>query len=101
MGLSHAAALCEEGAAVVMADILDEEGLREARALEARGQEARFLHLDVRSPEEWKEAAHEALNTFGHIDVLVNNAGICKEGGAVDESKENWDLVIAVNQTGV
>jgi NAD(P)-dependent dehydrogenase (short-subunit alcohol dehydrogenase family) len=101
MGLSHATALCEEGASVMLTDVLDGEGADAAAALGARGREARYGHLDVREARDWQRAVGETLDEFGRIDVLVNNAGVISEGDAVDEPEERWQLVIAVNQTGV
>jgi NAD(P)-dependent dehydrogenase (short-subunit alcohol dehydrogenase family) len=101
MGLSHATALCEEGASVMLTDVLDGEGADAAAALGARGREARYGHLDVREARDWQRAVRETLDEFGRIDVLVNNAGVISEGDAVDEPEERWQLVIAVNQTGV
>jgi NAD(P)-dependent dehydrogenase (short-subunit alcohol dehydrogenase family) len=101
MGLAHATALCEEGASVMLTDVLDGEGADAADALGARGREARYGHLDVREARDWQRAVRETLDEFGRIDVLVNNAGVISEGDAVDEPEERWQLVIAVNQTGV
>jgi NAD(P)-dependent dehydrogenase (short-subunit alcohol dehydrogenase family) len=101
MGLAHATALCEEGASVMLTDVLDGEGGDAAAALGARGREARYGHLDVREARDWQRAVRETLDEFGRIDVLVNNAGVISEGDAVDEPEERWQLVIAVNQTGV
>jgi NAD(P)-dependent dehydrogenase (short-subunit alcohol dehydrogenase family) len=101
MGLAHATALCEEGASVMLTDVLDGEGADAAAALGARGREARYGHLDVREARDWQRAVRETLDEFGRIDVLVNNAGVISEGDAVDEPEERWQLVIAVNQTGV
>jgi NAD(P)-dependent dehydrogenase (short-subunit alcohol dehydrogenase family) len=101
MGLSHATAMCEEGAAVVMADVLDDEGETAAARLRERGFQARFQHLDVRSSEEWERAVDEMRGSLGGVDVLVNNAGVISAGGVVAEPLEAWDRVIAINQTGV
>jgi NAD(P)-dependent dehydrogenase (short-subunit alcohol dehydrogenase family) len=101
MGLSHATALCEEGASVMLADVLDGDGAEAAAALGVRGKAAAYVHLDVRETPDWQRAVRETLEEFGRIDVLVNNAGVISEGGVVDESEERWHLVIAVNQTGV
>ena len=101
MGLSHATALCEEGASVMLSDVLDGEGADAAAALGARGKGAGYVHLDVREARDWQRAVGETVDAFGRIDVLVNNAGVISEGDAVDEPEERWHLVIAVNQTGV
>lgn len=101
MGLAHATAMCEEGASVVLTDVLDDEGEAAAAGLRDRGFQARFQHLDVRSSQEWESVVGEARGSLGQLDVLVNNAGVISEGGVVDEPLEAWDRVIAINQTGV
>ena len=73
LGAAHARLLVAEGASVVLADVLDTEG--EALAVK-RGDAARFVHLDVTQEREWDEAVRFTLAEFGHLDVLVKNAGI-------------------------
>lgn len=97
MGAEHARALVAEGAKVVIGDILDDEGKALADEL---GASARYVHLDVTSVEEWDAAVATAVNDFGLLNVLVNNAGIVALGkiGAFDMAK--WQNVIDVNLTG-
>jgi 3alpha(or 20beta)-hydroxysteroid dehydrogenase len=97
MGAAHARVLVGEGAKVVIGDILDEEGKALADGL---GEAARYTHLDVTQPDDWKAAVDTALNDFGTLNVLVNNAGIVALGqlGKFDLAK--WQKVIDVNLTG-
>jgi 3alpha(or 20beta)-hydroxysteroid dehydrogenase len=97
MGAAHARALVGEGAKVVIGDILDEEGKALADEL---GEAARYAHLDVTQPDDWTAAVDTALNDFGTLNVLVNNAGIVALGrlGKFDLAK--WQRVIDVNLTG-
>jgi NAD(P)-dependent dehydrogenase (short-subunit alcohol dehydrogenase family) len=101
MGAAHAAALAEAGAAVIVADVLDDLGEATAAALRARDHDVRFAPLDVRDPAAWLGAVEMAEAAHGRLDVLVNNAGVITTGGVVDEPLESWDRVIAINQTGV
>ena len=101
MGAAHAAALAEAGAAVIVADVLDDIGEATAAALRARDHDVRFAPLDVRDPAAWSGAVEMAEAAHGRLDVLVNNAGVITTGGVVDEPLESWDRVIAINQTGV
>ena len=101
MGAAHAAALAEAGAAVIVADVLDDVGEATAAALRARDHDVRFAPLDVRDPDAWASAVEIAEAAHGRLDVLVNNAGVITTGGVVDEPLESWDRVIAINQTGV
>jgi 3alpha(or 20beta)-hydroxysteroid dehydrogenase len=97
MGAADARALVGEGAKVIIGDILDSEGKALADEL---GDAARYCHLDVTQPDDWQAAVSTALNDFGTLNVLVNNAGIVAMGqlGKFDLAK--WQKVIDVNLTG-
>ena len=81
---------------MVLADVLDEEG--ERTAAEAG---AEYAHLDVVSEEGWDAVVADIVARHGRLDVLVNNAGILRAGQLVNQSLEEWNLVVAINQTGV
>ncbi|MDY0909934.1 glucose 1-dehydrogenase [Microbacterium sp. CFBP9034] len=98
MGASHARLLVEEGAKVVLGDLLDAEG--EALAAEL-GDAARYVHLDVTSYSDWETAVELAVREFGRLDVLVNNAGIANFGSIEEYTLDQWDKIIAINLTGV
>jgi 3alpha(or 20beta)-hydroxysteroid dehydrogenase len=100
-GAAHGRRLAEEGASVLLADILDDLGDGHARDLRAAGHDVHFLHLDVTDPQHWKTAVHAAEERFGHLDVLVNNAGVVRVASIVDESDDGWHSTMAVNSTGV
>jgi 3alpha(or 20beta)-hydroxysteroid dehydrogenase len=87
----------EEGARVVVADVLDDLGKRTASQL---GDSAYFRHLDVSVEGEWDSAVTEALANYGRIDVLVNNAGILKFAAITDQTLADFQHIIAVNQLG-
>src|SRR5205814_3898673 len=72
-GEAEARLFAHEGAKVVLTDVLDEDGTTVAKDL---GDSARYRHHDVGSAEDWAAAVAEAIETFGKLDVLVNNAGI-------------------------
>jgi len=97
MGASHARMLVVEGAKVVIGDILDDEGKALADAL---GEAARYVHLDVTQPEHWESAVSTAVSEFGHLDVLVNNAGIVALGQLKKFDLAKWQKVLDVNLTG-
>lgn len=97
MGASHARMLVEEGAKVVIGDVLDEEG----KALVAEiGDAARYVHLDVTQPDQWDAAVATAISDFGKLNVLVNNAGIVALGQLRNFDLGKWQKVIDVNLTG-
>ena len=97
MGAAHARLLVAEGAKVVIGDILDDEGAAVANEL---GDAARYVHLDVTSPEQWKAAVSTATEEFGLLNVLVNNAGIVALGPLKSFDLEKWQNVIDVNLKG-
>jgi 3alpha(or 20beta)-hydroxysteroid dehydrogenase len=97
MGASHARALVAAGARVIAGDILDDEGKTLAQEL---GDAARFVHLDVTQPDQWKAAVDLALREFGTLNVLVNNAGIVNGGSLQDFPLADWQTIIDINLTG-
>ncbi|GAA2210224.1 SDR family oxidoreductase [Nonomuraea monospora] len=95
MGAAHVRLFLEEGARVVFGDVLDEEG----KAL-AEETGAVYLRHDVTSPGEWERAVGTAVEVYGKLDVLVNNAGILKFRRISEMSLEDFDRVIDVNLKG-
>mgnify|MGYP001127256317 FL=1 len=97
-GASHARCFVEEGAKVVLTDVLTEEGEALAKEL---GENAKFMKHDVRSEEEWQKVVEETEATFGPINVLVNNAGIVISKPLEELSEAEYRKVIDINQVGV
>jgi 3alpha(or 20beta)-hydroxysteroid dehydrogenase len=96
-GAAAARAFVAEGAKVVIADIVDDAGKALADEL---GESAYYRHLDVTSEADWESAVAEAAETFGHVDVLVNNAGILIFTELARTTLEEYQRVIGVNQVG-
>ena len=91
--------LAAEGAQVVAGDL---EGTDLPGTLATlTGEGHRQLTLDVSIEDHWSAAAHEIRETYGRLDVLVNNAAIGSIATVEDEDRERWDQVIAVDATGV
>ena len=100
-GATEARMMAREGARVVIADVLDDDGRKvEAEILEA-GNEATYLHLDVTKEDAWRSVIEEAVKRYGKLDVLVNNAGILIRKGVEDTDEEEWDRIMAINAKGV
>ena len=101
MGASEARLFAEEGARVVLSDILEDP----LEALESElidcGYEVLAQHHDVTDEASWVQVVQAAETKFGRLDVLVNNAGVLDTAGVEASSLEEWERVIAVNQTGV
>jgi 3alpha(or 20beta)-hydroxysteroid dehydrogenase len=100
-GASHARVLAAAGASVVGGDILDDLGQEVAEQITEADGSAVYTHLDVRSNEDWDAAVKLAEERFGRLDILCNNAGIVLMEGVGECTDEEWDEVIAINQTGV
>ena len=102
-GIGRAAALqlAEQGARVVVADLDEERGQETVRAIEQRGQQASFRRTDVALPEEHTALVAHAVAAFGELDVMFNNAGIASGGPLLEWTAEQYERVIAVNQSGV
>ncbi len=100
MGASMAQIFAREGAKVVVADMLEDEGRRVVAGIVAANGAARFQPLDVTDEATWKAAVEATVAAYGKLDVLVNNAGI--SGSAVDDlyDTEAWDRIMAVNARG-
>ena len=100
IGRACAVALAEAGYRVAIAarslDKLEEL----AGELRGKGAEVFVVELDLASPESIKEAFAKVAKEFGPIAVLVNNAGITKDGLAMRMKKDDWDTVINTNLTG-
>lgn len=81
-----------------MMDILDDIGAQAAREYEGR---AIYVHSDVSDEQSWQDAVEQGLSAFGHIDGLVNNAGVLTAKGLADTSVEEFDRTYEINQRGV
>ena len=100
-GATEGQLFVDEGAMVVLADILDVEGEATAAQIRENGGEASYVHLDVTSEDEWRNAVEFALQTYGRLDILINNAAIYKRTPIVDTDLEEWRQIMEVNSTGV
>ena len=99
-GAAEARLCAAEGAAVVLGDVLDEEGEAVAREIVAAGGDARYVHLDISDEEDWARAVALAVDELGGLHGLVNNAAILRTENLQETTREIWEQVIAVNQTG-
>jgi len=103
-GIGRATALLfsEEGARVVVADFVVEGGDETVRMIRESGGEAVFIEADVRRAEDVKKMIRAAVDVYGRIDILYNNAGVQgKWIFAGDTPDEEWDRIIDTNLKGV
>jgi len=100
IGQAIAFDLAEKGAGVVVCDIKEEWLAETAEGIRARGREVWRRELDVTNTGAVQEVFGEIAETTGRIDVLVNNAGITRDGLLMRMSEEDWDAVLTVNLKG-
>ncbi|MHC4250694.1 MAG: SDR family NAD(P)-dependent oxidoreductase [Planctomycetota bacterium] len=92
--------LAEEGADVVVADLNEPCARETVEIVEGLGRRSAFVATDVSSEESVKALYAKVLGEFGTVDVLVNNAGLCRMVPILDIEVEEWDRILAVNLRG-
>ena len=108
-GAAEARLFAREGAAVIIGDILDDDGLKLEAEIRELGGRATYVHLDVTQNGQWESAVSRAVSEYGKLDILVNNAGITgMEGDGSPASAKidatdtaQWDRILDVNGKGV
>jgi NAD(P)-dependent dehydrogenase (short-subunit alcohol dehydrogenase family) len=103
MGMVASKLFAAEGARVVLTDVADEAGEAVADEIGRDGGEALYVHADVSREADAEAMVRSAVDRFGRLDVLYNNAGIMPppDGSVVDTADDVWDAVLAVNVKGV
>jgi cyclopentanol dehydrogenase len=101
MGAEEARLFASEGANLALVDVRSDEVEQLAKDLGKAGHEVIARRLDVTSEEDWADSVAAVEERFGRLDVLINNAGVLDPMGVEDTTREAWNRVIEVNQTGV
>ena len=96
-GAAEARLFAAEGAAVVLTDVRDDEGVETAASID---ESAAYRHLDVTSEAGWAETVAWTLERHGRLDVLVNNAGIWFGKGLEETTLDDYRRVVEINQVG-
>ncbi len=102
MGRVAAQLFAKEGAKVVVAEYSETAGRDTVAMVEAEGGTATYVRADVSKESDAKAMVDHALDTYGRVDVLYNNAGIMPEAdhSVIDTDVDTWDQVMAVNVRG-
>jgi len=101
-GAAEAETFVREGAKVVLGDVRDDEGKKVEAAIRAGGGDAVYVHLDVASEADWQAAVRTAVDRYGRLDILINNAAITIPRVPIEaRTVAEWDQVMAVNARGV
>jgi len=101
IGKGIAQVFSREGARVVIVDVNEDAGQRTADEIERSGRDAFFIQADVANEEQVKTMADAAVERYGTVNVLVNNAGIGVYKSVLGTSSQEWDRCLNVNLKGV
>ncbi|WP_017814531.1 glucose 1-dehydrogenase [Paenibacillus shenyangensis] len=101
IGLASGIRFAREGANVILTDITEARKEEIVSQVEAAGGKALFLKHDVTLEEDWQHVFKQAEETFGQVDIVMNNAGIGLQGNVEETSYSDWKKVIDVNLNGV
>lgn len=101
IGKGIAKVFSDKGAKVAVVDWDAPNGEATAQELRAQGQESIFIQCDVSKEDQVIAMINTVINTYGRIDVLVNNAGIGVYKPVLEATSEDWDRCLGVNLKGV
>ncbi len=99
-GEAEAVLFAREGASVVVTDMLTDLGEQVVERIHNDGGKAIFVHLNVTDSSEWQNVIERTEETFGGLNILVNNAAIWSPENIEDTTEELWDTMYAVNTKG-
>ena len=100
IGRACALALAKAGARVAVAARQTDKLEEVAAEIRALGGEAFVVPMDLSAPDSIKEAATRVAKEFGRIEILINNAGLTRDGLAMRMKRDDWDIVIQTNLSG-
>src|SRR5690606_25435320 len=99
-GLAEARLFAQQGATVILSDVVTEPGARLAEEIRQTGGRASFLSLDVTKEADWARVVDAIMNEYGALHCLVNNAGIVSRLGIMDVPFDEWKKVQRINVDG-
>ena len=99
MGQAAAMLFAQEGASVVVTDVVSDSGEETVKQIKSAGGTAIFVKADVSKEPEVKALVDATIAAFGRVDILYNNAGIMPsaDGSVTDIGEELWDRILDVN----
>jgi cyclopentanol dehydrogenase len=115
LGTAQAKLMAQEGASLMLANLAEDTVVAEgktatslwdnvqntAQEIRDAGGKAEVVALDVTKEDQWQAAVDKTVETFGNLDVLVNNAGIYYHAGLLDHTVDKFNQIVGVNQLGV
>ena len=100
LGAAHAREFAKEGASVVVNDINQEAAASVVEEINAAGGKAVTNHSDITHYDDAQNAVKQAIEVFGGLDIVVNNAGINRDRMFASLSEAEWDAIMAVHLKG-
>lgn len=101
LGAAISSLFATEGASVIATDINEKAGQAVVKDIAANSGDALFLRQDVASEADWQKLMDFTEERYGHLDILVNCAGVFSSLSIEDLTLENWRSVMRVNLDGV
>lgn len=101
LGQGYAVALAEAGADIFIPTFGTLEWDNTRAMIEKRGRKVEFMDVDLTKPGVPQQVIDKVLETFGHIDILINNAGMIRRNPLLESKDEDWDKVININLNAV
>ncbi len=100
IGKAVALLLARNGADIVVSDINLEKAEETAKEVQVLGRKALAIKVDVAKSNDVDKMVQAILAQFGHIDILINNAGIARDKLILRMTEEDWDVVLNINLKG-
>jgi NAD(P)-dependent dehydrogenase (short-subunit alcohol dehydrogenase family) len=103
LGIGRACAilLAREGAKIAVTDIDEAAGGEVVNTIKGAGGDAIFIRHDAASEDDWRAAVDRTVQTYGKLDIVVNNAGVGKTANVEDQTLEDWRFLMSINLDGV
>jgi NAD(P)-dependent dehydrogenase (short-subunit alcohol dehydrogenase family) len=103
MGMVASRLFADEGAKVVLTDVADEAGEQVAEEIRSSGGDATYVHADVSDEDHARAMVETAVETYGGLTILYNNAGVMlgDDGSVHSTEAAIWDTTLAINVKGV
>lgn len=101
LGQGYAVALAEAGADIFIPTFGKLEWDNTRKMIEKRGHKVEFMDVDLTKPGVPQQVIDKAIETFGHIDILINNAGMIRRNPLLESKDKDWDMVININLNAV
>ncbi len=100
IGAAVAKRFAAEGALVAIADVVPQGATEVLDEITKKGGKAMFAQMDVRKADQVSGMIDQVTQSFGRLDILINNAGVTRDNLSARMSEEEWDLVVAVSLKG-